>query len=75
MKRVSLSVCLSLLAVVIVTSQMACGDGPSSPSPGAVRAEIVGPSSIAPGQTASYSVIEHNADGTHKRILKKHGVG
>jgi hypothetical protein len=63
-KRVSLSVCLSLLAVLIVTSQMACGDGPSGPSPGAVRAEIVGPSSIAPGQTASYSVIEHSADGT-----------
>lgn len=65
MKRVSFSACLSLLAVLIVMSQMACGDGPNSPSR-VVRAEIVGPASIAPGQTASYSAIEHSSDGTSR---------
>lgn len=43
----------------------ACGDdgNKGGPSPGVLRAEIVGPATLAPGQTANYSVVEHMADG------------
>jgi hypothetical protein len=44
----------------------ACSDdnlNKGGPSPGVLRAEILGPASIAPGQTANYSVVEHLAGG------------
>ena len=51
----------------------ACGDDSNKggPSPGVVRAEIVGPASIAPGQTASYSIIEYLVGGGTRALRKR----
>ncbi len=56
----------ALLAAAGAAALMAgCGEdgNKGGPSPGVLRAEIVGPSTIAPGQTANYSVVEHLAGG------------
>jgi hypothetical protein len=54
-------------AVALAAMLAACGDdNPAGPSPGVLRVDINGPSSIAPGQTASYSVIEYRSDGTSR---------
>jgi hypothetical protein len=43
----------------------ACGDDSNKggPSGGVIRAEIVGPATIAPGQTTNYSVVEYLVGG------------
>lgn len=55
-------------AAVLGTFAASCDDGPpGGPSQiQAVRLELRGPSSIAPGQTASYSAIEHMSDGASR---------
>jgi hypothetical protein len=59
----------AVAAVVIATSFAACGDdSPVRPSNEVQRVEINGPSSIAPGQTASYSVIEYLSNGTSRAL-------
>jgi hypothetical protein len=56
-------------AVVIAISLAACGDDPpAGPSNEVMRVEINGPASIAPGQTASFSVIEYLSNGTSRAL-------
>lgn len=47
-------------AVALVTVLMSCDNGPSN----VLRLEILGPSSLAPGTSATYSVREHLPGGT-----------
>ena len=47
-------------AVAVATVLMSCDNGPSD----VLKLEILGPSSLAPGASATYSVIEHRAGGT-----------
>ena len=56
-------------AGALVALFAACGDdSPAGPSTDVLRVEINGPSSIVPGQTASYSVIEHLSNGTSRAL-------
>ena len=56
-------------AGALVALFAACGDdSPAGPSTDVLRVEINGPSSIVPGQTASYSVIEYLSNGTTRAL-------
>ena len=57
------------VAVAIAISLAGCGDDtPVGPSNEVLRVEINGPASIAPGQTASFSVIEYLSNGTSRAL-------
>jgi hypothetical protein len=61
----------SLVVAGLSTWMAMCGDpkttNPASPSGSAVNsAELIGPGSLAPGQSAQFSVAVHLADGTTK---------
>src|SRR5262245_14902354 len=51
-------------ATGLIAAFAACTDAPVAPSPDVQRVEIVGPSTVAPGQTATYSAVERLYDGT-----------
>ena len=58
-----------ILGILIVMSVSACGSDAQKGGPsGFVRVEILGPASLEPGQTASYSVVETRGDGS-SRVL------
>lgn len=69
MKPTWLAMGLLASSVVAGTLVAACDDAPpGGPSTGVIRAEINGPASIAPGQTASFSVIEYLTNGTSRAL-------
>ena len=59
-----------MAAAVSIGLLAACGDDtPAGPSNSNVlRVEISGPSTIAPGQTVQFSVIEYLKDGTSRAL-------
>ena len=64
---------LLVLTVACAGFVAGCGDNPAGPSDlvgrvEAVRVEIQGPASIAPGQSAQYAVIEHLTNGSSRAV-------
>jgi hypothetical protein len=64
-----------VVPTLLVTLFIACEQGPTRPSnlpavplSGVVRLEIVGPSTLAPGEQARYTVRGINADGTSRDL-------
>ena len=64
-----------ILAILIVMSVSACGSDAQKGGPsGFVRVEILGPASLEPGQTASYSVVETRGDGASRVLAAAPGT-
>jgi hypothetical protein len=69
MTRISSAMALRVAALALTAWVAACDDGPKGgPSPIVTRAEIMGPASIAPGQSAIYTVTEFLANGTSRAL-------
>jgi hypothetical protein len=59
----------TVAAVALSALFAACDSEPkTSPSTNVTRVEIVGPSSIAPGQTANYSLVEYLSNGSTRAL-------
>jgi hypothetical protein len=59
----------TVAAVALSALLAACDrEPPIAPSTNVTRVEIVGPSSIAPGQTASYSLVEYLSNGLTRAL-------
>jgi hypothetical protein len=60
----------AMAAAVALSALLAACDSepPVAPSTNVTRVEIVGPSSIAPGQTVSYSLVEYLSNGSTRAL-------
>jgi hypothetical protein len=63
---------LATVSATLAFAPLHAGCGKSPTSPGAQSSlEIVGPSSVAPGETVQFTLIAHMTDGTNRDLTKE----
>jgi hypothetical protein len=62
---------VTVLSTVLAVAATACGKSPTGPSSLGLSVEVIGPGTVAPGETVQFGLIAHMTDGTSRDVTKE----